>query len=354
MAWSHTALPATIMAIDVAGFNDPARTDQQRMIAHQGMYRVLEAAAAEAEVPLARCRLRDSGDGALIILPPDIPKINLVDRLPPRIAAGLRRHNGDHSAGAALRLRVALHAGEVRENSHGFVGEAVNFTFRILDAPKTKQALTTSGADFVLVLSDWFYRSVVLNDPAAEPAQFEEIDIAVKETRTTAWTRLFGLQAGHQPVTAEVTAHAVEAQPHPLPLDDLRQIVDVLVHTPGFTTREGRDLVLEHIDSDVTSMIARHSATRTDITSIVLSCSHYPGALAALIEAIRFFANGSDEMSRLDRLVVKARQAQAERYDTSVRISTGASETLESGAIPANPLPERTQQYGQIGEAAGG
>lgn len=311
MNWSLTALPGTVVAVDVAGYGSTTRTDRNRLAVRDGLYRILTTAFDESGIPLERGVLRDSGDGVVIVLPPSIPKIELVDRLPHRIAVGLRRHNDDHSAGAGVRLRVALHAGEIRADPNGFVGETMNFTFRILDAADAKRALAGSRAELVLVLSDWFYRSVVMNDPAAEPGKFQEVVVSVKETRTTAWIRLLGGQAANSQENA-VARPPEKVENQDTKLATLNKVVNLLSRTPGFTAREDRDLVLEHLDTGVTTMIKRHAATRLDITSIVLTCWHYEGAWQNLLDALRMYADGSEAMTALDRLDVRFGPARTE------------------------------------------
>jgi effector-associated domain 2 (EAD2)-containing protein len=306
MAPAPTALPCPIMVVDVESYGDPTRTDLHRVTVREGVYDVVEAAFKEADIPWAECFTSDSGDGLLVVLPPTVPKIVLVDRLPARLNSGLLRHNEIHAAGARIRFRVALHTGEVRRDAHGVVGEAVNFTFRIADARDAKRALKESTAHIVLIVSDTFYQSVVVHDPAAEPAAFHEIDVAVKETRTTAWVRLVG---EHGPATAtpprERDQRGGAAE---LPLTALGELVDVLINMPGFITREDRDLVLQQLDPNVRASIARYPNTRADITSIVRTCRHYDGAWPHLVEAIRFFADGTNEMRELDTLRAKIEQ----------------------------------------------
>lgn len=183
-------LHRTIVVVDVAGFTDPARTMVHQRAVHEGLYDVLRGAFSEVGVGLDTCTVEDRGDGAMILLPPEVDNSKLADQLPSRLVAWLRRYNAVHSAQAAVQLRVALHAGEVYQDGHGAVSAAVNIAFRILEAPEAKSALRLSTGVLALVASDIFYHDVIVHDPAADPDSYRRVPVEVKETSTVAWLRL--------------------------------------------------------------------------------------------------------------------------------------------------------------------
>jgi class 3 adenylate cyclase len=183
-------LHRTIVVVDVASFTDPARTMTHQLAVHEGLYDVLNTAFAESGIDLDAAVMEDRGDGAMILLPPDVPKSLLADQLPTRLIAGLKRYNAIHSDEAAVQLRVGLHAGEVRVNRMGVVSPAINFAFRILEASDAKLALRHSHGVLALIASETFYRDVILHDPAADPESYRQIPVVVKETSTAAWLRL--------------------------------------------------------------------------------------------------------------------------------------------------------------------
>ncbi len=184
------ALHQTIVVVDVAGFTDRGRTMVHQHAVHEGLYNVLRAAFAEAGVDWDGCAVEDRGDGAFILVPPDVPKSRLADQLPGRLIAGLRRYNAVHSAEAVVQLRVGLHAGEVSQGEYGVVSQAVNLAFRILEAAEAKTALKLSTGVLALIASDAFYHDVIAQDPATDPGSYRRIPVSVKETSTVAWLRL--------------------------------------------------------------------------------------------------------------------------------------------------------------------
>lgn len=283
----------SFVVVDVESYGDPTRTSPHRAAARAGMYRTLMTAFADCDLEWDEESVDDVGDSLMVLVAPDVPKSVLVDRLPERVAAALREHNHVHADGARLRLRMAVHAGEVHFDEHGRTSAEMIFTYRILDAAGAKRALRDSTATLVLITSDPFYRSVVRQHPSARPDDYRPVDVEVKEVRDRAWVRLVD---GH-PLTPATTPRA------PLTLAELGPVVEVLLRTPGFDTREGRDLVLR--DLPFAGTVHRHGADRPDTVSIVRTCAHYPGGLAALLSALRFYAAGTTEMAELDTLLAE-------------------------------------------------
>jgi Thoeris protein ThsA, Macro domain len=149
VALPSPALHRSIVVVDVAGFTDRSRTEVHQVAVHHGLYDVLNEAFSVAGIDLAVCAVEDCGEGAMILVPPEIPKSVLANRLPGGLIAALRRYNAVHSAEASVQLRVVLHAGEVSQDANGVVGQAINLAFRILDAGAAKLALRRTRPDRV-------------------------------------------------------------------------------------------------------------------------------------------------------------------------------------------------------------
>jgi hypothetical protein len=87
------------------------------------------------------------------------------------------------------------------------------------------------------------------------------------------------------------------------PPRDLQAVVEAMLDIAVFHTTEGRDAVLTLLRRDLASSIARLPTARMDTMSIVATCDRYPGGLTELVEAIRFYANGSTAMTHLDEVI---------------------------------------------------
>src|SRR5215831_19073094 len=124
----HQQLPVhrAITVVDVERFGDPSRTDLHRLAIRDGLYKALSQAFRKSRIAWAKCVSEDRGDGALILVPPDVPKARLVTSLPAGLVAAVNRHNAGCAEQERMRLRMALHAGEIHHDSHGVAGAAIN------------------------------------------------------------------------------------------------------------------------------------------------------------------------------------------------------------------------------------
>jgi CRP-like cAMP-binding protein len=180
-----------VFAVDIAGFTDAARDDEVQLAVRRALYRLLIEAFDDALLPWDECLHEDRGDGVLVIIPAQMPSAMVVDPLVNRIRAGLRRHNRLSSTAAQIRLRIAVHIGEVHGDAHGLAGDAVNHLFRLLNATPLKDALAGSRAEAALIVSDYFFDSVVRHGPGLiDPAAFRPVTVALKRTRARGWIHL--------------------------------------------------------------------------------------------------------------------------------------------------------------------
>jgi hypothetical protein len=184
------AVHRTIIYVDVAGFAHPERTDLHQVMTRRGLYRALDEAFARSGVPWRDYYYEDRGDGVLILLPPEVPKSVLSTGVPLGLARALARHNQIHDHRARIRLRVAIHAGEVRHDEHGVSGAAVILAARLLEASALKRALGHSPGVLATIASARFFDEVIRHEPASTPASYRRVRISVKETKVTGWIRL--------------------------------------------------------------------------------------------------------------------------------------------------------------------
>ena len=178
------------MIVDVENFGDPNRTNTHQLAIRETVYKVLQQSFAKASISWARCVAEDRGDGVLILIPPTVPKSLLVEKLPAHLAEMLVQHNAGCPAEVRIRLRAALHAGEVHSDAHGYAGTSINRAFRLIEASASRTALRQSSGAVALVVSDWFYDEVVRHCPDAEPSCFRKVHLTVKDSKMRAWIRI--------------------------------------------------------------------------------------------------------------------------------------------------------------------
>ena len=246
------AVHRTIVIVDVENFGDPARTNAHQLAVREGMYETLRQSFAQAGIGWSACVAEDRGDGILVLSPPEVAKSWLVSRVPGRLAERLAVHNAGCEVQERIRLRMALHAGEVHRDAYGWAGVSLNRAFRLIDASACRAALSDSSGMLALIVSDWFYDEVVRHHPAAQPACFHQAHVAAKETEMTAWVRV--LETG-EALSGDETGQVAPTRAEPggriqLRWPSLLQVrFSLLPDTAAFTDREEE---LERITTGVT------------------------------------------------------------------------------------------------------
>ena len=180
----------SIMVVDVERFSDPARTNLNQLAVRDALYKALTQAFGKSGIAWESCVSEDRGDGVLILVPSDVPKTRLLTGLPAVLAEVVSWHNARCARPERMRLRVALHAGEVYRDAHGVAGTAINHAFRLVEAPVLKSALDESPGMLALIISDWLFTEVARHDPAAEPGSYRQVQVSVKETVAPGWIRV--------------------------------------------------------------------------------------------------------------------------------------------------------------------
>jgi effector-associated domain 2 (EAD2)-containing protein len=283
----------TIMAVDIAGYNNPSRTVAHLRVVHEGLWGLLRTAFAETGVPWDSCFVENTGDGAMILLPPEIAKADLVAQLPERMLAELRRYNEVHADGARIQLRLALNAGEVHQGSHGSVSPAISFTFRLLEAPAAKAEQKRSRADLALIASEAFFDDVVKHDPAADPGSYRKIAVELKETTAQGWLRLLGAPADRVVVSAPPAG--------PLPFTEL---VEALLAVACVRNAESRRLLLQAFTRrEIADAVPHQAEDRLHVIELARTCERYDGGLAELLATVRLLDPGSPQVDHLEAVI---------------------------------------------------
>jgi HD domain len=135
---------------------DPVKAEFRIML-----YELFEAALRSADIgPDRRDPFMDRGDGLLALVDP-AEMTPLLGHVVPVLGQLLAGYNASLPPQRQLRVRVVVHAGEVRDDDNGCFGTALDIACRLLDAPEAKAALKAAPGPLVLVVSGDIYRSVV-------------------------------------------------------------------------------------------------------------------------------------------------------------------------------------------------
>ncbi|MEV6643015.1 hypothetical protein [Amycolatopsis sp. NPDC051371] len=125
----------------------------------------------------------------IVFVPATVSKAVLIQPFIPRLRACLHDHNSKAEAAHRIRVRLAVHAGEVVRGPHGWIGTDLNLTCRLVDsAPLREELLLRPHADLVVALSDVVHRAVVRHGHRGiEANAYTEVPLKVKEVATRAW-----------------------------------------------------------------------------------------------------------------------------------------------------------------------
>ncbi len=189
------AVHRTIVAVDVEAFGARHRTNRNQVAVRAGLYRAMREAFRQAGIRWDDHEHEDRGDGMFILVGSEVPKSLLVETLPSALISALRKHNSAHPDAERIRLRMALHAGEVNYDMHGATASSINLTFRLLESDPVKKALAGSSGVLAIIVSSWFFEEVVRHN-AADAAAYHPVLVMVKETTTTGWICLPGHVGG--------------------------------------------------------------------------------------------------------------------------------------------------------------
>lgn len=195
MVHPRSAVHRTIVVVDVEGFGDRHRTNPRQIVMRDGMYRAVRRAFSRAAIPWDTCHHEDRGDGVFVLVPSEVPKSSFVDSLPGELVAALCEHNTTQQADERIRMRMALHAGEVNYDDHGVTSAAINLAFRLLDARTLKTALAGSPGVLALITSSWFFDEVVRHSTVSDHTTYRPARVVV--TLSMARTLLAELTRAH-------------------------------------------------------------------------------------------------------------------------------------------------------------
>jgi class 3 adenylate cyclase len=194
----------TIIALDIE--QSTRRTDPVKAELRDKVYELLEMALRSTGIyPRHRDRFVDRGDGVLVLIHPvkQAPKAILLNRAIPALGRLLADYNAGlprTSVSYQLRVRIVLHAGEVRYDSHGCFGEALDVAFRLLDDARTKKALRVAAYPLALVVSGDIYSSVVRHEyNGIDQPPFQSLGyIQVAGNRHPGWIQVSEPTTGHR------------------------------------------------------------------------------------------------------------------------------------------------------------
>jgi class 3 adenylate cyclase len=211
-------VPATIywiLIVDIENFSRRSYPVQGAL--RVGMYEVVKGAIADAGLDVKDFNFQDRGDGILMLVSPTVPPATLVGEMIVALDARLAEKANLFNDAHGLRLRVALHLGLANPDQWGWVGEAVNTAFRLVDAEPLREVLRrATDANMALIVSDETYHAVIKHGfRSIDAGAFGRLSLNAKNlTGLTAWIQVPGhaappglppsSQLGHDPQLSSI------------------------------------------------------------------------------------------------------------------------------------------------------
>ncbi len=144
------------------------------------------------------------------MVPGDVPKTILLDQ----VLSGLVGRVSAQGELIPLRLKVAVHAGEIHQDANGFVGFDVNHAFRLLESELVRYAIRTSSAACAVIVSDSVYQSVIRHGYGdVATTEYARAHVVNKEDESVAWLRLPGVPRGARKAVSRFVQERAEPEP---------------------------------------------------------------------------------------------------------------------------------------------
>jgi hypothetical protein len=196
----HAGENCTVVLTDVVAFGALHRNDEDRRIIRQALYEMTQDLLDRlGEV----CSCEDRGDGILLVIPPSIPTVTVMEHLHQELPLGLRKHNRTYGEHLQVQLRVAVNVGPVVSDQMGMSGEAIIRTARLLDAPPLKEGIAESRAALGIITSTFVYETAIRHSEGSiDPGSYDPVQVSVKESSFSAWMSLIDAAPFRGPLTA--------------------------------------------------------------------------------------------------------------------------------------------------------
>lgn len=81
---------------------------------------------------------------------------------------------------------------------------------------------------------------------------------------------------------------------------DLRDLTELMLALPSMRDQDTRDAVLERMPRRITNAIRRNARAKVDVANIVLTASNYDQGFPLLLEAVRFYDDGTTQLRALE------------------------------------------------------
>ncbi len=188
--WVESGMHCGLFSIDIAGFGQVGRSSDIFVQVRRMLFGLLANAFEASGIGWDTCLKRDTGDGMIVVVPPHFPKFRLLLPLLSQLAAELAKYNVVTDPALRIRVRVAIHAGEVTLDEYGVTGRPKVLLARLLDSRVLRDALAEAPEEcpVVVLVSDRFHEDVQdQGGPGLDTMSYRQVLVHEKETEVLAW-----------------------------------------------------------------------------------------------------------------------------------------------------------------------
>jgi WD40 repeat protein len=183
----------TFLAADIESYGRLERSDSVRVQLRRHLTDWCTALFDRAGVDPGSWVLQDTGDGWLLSIDPNVSRSLLLDAVPRGLHQRLLDYNRDSPHAERLRVRLAMHAGDVLSDPDPFVGEATNHVCGLLDSEALRDCLRATSQPLAVMVSREIYQGVVRRAHGGlDPTVWHPIVVEGKEGPTDTWVHVPG------------------------------------------------------------------------------------------------------------------------------------------------------------------
>jgi hypothetical protein len=183
----------TLVGVDIEGYARIDRTDLLRVAFRRQLSSWCADLLAEAGAVRDDYHQHSTGDGYLFSIDPRLPRTILLTGLIGGLRHRLLCFNRGKPAPKRMRVRLALHGGDVLRDPDPLEGSATVLTCRLLDAEILRACLRVTRQPLVTITSPVIYESIIRQDyPGIAAASWHRVVARIKEGRQEAWIHVPG------------------------------------------------------------------------------------------------------------------------------------------------------------------
>jgi hypothetical protein len=178
-----------MLAVDIESSGGRGNLAQLKI--RETLSSALTSSLDRSGIEVSACRRDDLGDGFRFIVPRVVGKSRLIYPLMHELAGRLRESNDGAAPQTRVRVRAALHAGDVYlDHDGGVAGAPLETLARLLDAAPLRQALAQAPGTVpvAVLISQHFYDETAPHGyPGIDAGAFRKVRVSAKEYTADAW-----------------------------------------------------------------------------------------------------------------------------------------------------------------------